>query len=58
MGQMETAPQLAASGLKGDYRLLADFNDTSATSLIRTIPGWANATASTAERAACTTANS
>ncbi len=28
MGQMETAPQLAASGLTGDYRLLADFNDT------------------------------
>lgn len=28
MSQMETAPQLAASGLKGDYRLLADFNDT------------------------------
>jgi len=27
MGQMETAPQLAASCLKGDYRLLADFND-------------------------------
>jgi len=28
MGQMETAPQLTASGLTGDYRLLADFNDT------------------------------
>ena len=24
---METAPQLAASGLEGDYRVLADFND-------------------------------
>ncbi len=28
MGQMETAPLLTASGLTGDYRLLADFNDT------------------------------
>ena len=28
MGQMETAPQLTASGLEGDYRLLADFNNT------------------------------
>lgn len=28
MGQMETAPQLTASGLTGDYRLLADFNGT------------------------------
>jgi len=28
MRQMETAPQLTASGLTGDYRLLADFNDT------------------------------
>ncbi len=28
MGQMEAAPQLAASGLTGDYRLLADFNNT------------------------------
>ena len=27
MRQMETAPQLTASGLAGDYRLLADFND-------------------------------
>lgn len=27
MSQMEAAPQLTASGLKGDYRLLADFND-------------------------------
>ena len=27
MRQMETAPQLTASGLTGDYRLLADFND-------------------------------
>lgn len=27
MNQMETAPQLGASGLSGDYRLLADFND-------------------------------
>ena len=27
MSQMETAPQLAASGLEGDYRVLADFND-------------------------------
>ena len=26
MGQMEAAPQLTASGLAGDYRLLADFN--------------------------------
>ena len=26
MGQMETAPPLTASGLEGDYRLLADFN--------------------------------
>lgn len=25
---METAPQLKASGLDGDYRILADFNDT------------------------------
>lgn len=28
MRQMETAPQLEASGLSGDFRLLADFNDT------------------------------
>lgn len=28
MRQMETAPQLTASGLSGDYRLLAEFNDT------------------------------
>ncbi len=28
MIQMKTAPQLTASGLTGDYRLLADFNDT------------------------------
>jgi len=28
MSQMETAPQLTASGLTGDYRLLADFNGT------------------------------
>jgi len=28
MGQMETAPLLTASGLTGDYRLLADFNNT------------------------------
>ncbi len=28
MGQMEAAPQLTASGLTGDYRLLADFNNT------------------------------
>ena len=28
MRQMETAPQLEASGLSGDCRLLADFNDT------------------------------
>ncbi len=28
MEQMEAAPQLTASGLTGDYRLLADFNDT------------------------------
>lgn len=28
MRQMETAPQLTASGLTGDYRLLAEFNDT------------------------------
>lgn len=27
MRQMEAAPQLTASGLAGDYRLLADFND-------------------------------
>ena len=27
MSQMEAAPQLTASSLKGDYRLLADFND-------------------------------
>ena len=27
MRQMEAAPQLTASGLTGDYRLLADFND-------------------------------
>lgn len=27
MDLMETAPQLKASGLSGDYRLLADFND-------------------------------
>ena len=27
MSQMEAASQLTASGLKGDYRLLADFND-------------------------------
>ena len=27
MRQMESAPQLTASGLTGDYRLLADFND-------------------------------
>ena len=27
MRQMETAPQLTASGLTGDYRLLADFNN-------------------------------
>ena len=27
MSQMEAAPQLTASGLTGDYRLLADFND-------------------------------
>ncbi len=27
MRQMETAPQLTASGLTGDYRLLAEFND-------------------------------
>ena len=26
MSQMETAPQLTASGLEGDYRVLADFN--------------------------------
>lgn len=26
--QMETAPQLTVGSLKGDYRLLADFNDT------------------------------
>lgn len=26
MSQMETAPQLTATGLAGDYRLLADFN--------------------------------
>ncbi len=26
MSQMESAPQLTASGLEGDYRLLADFN--------------------------------
>ena len=25
--QMEAAPKLTASGLTGDYRLLADFND-------------------------------
>ena len=28
MSQMKTAPQLTASGLEGDYRVLADFNDT------------------------------
>ena len=28
MRQMESAPQLTASGLTGDYRLLAEFNDT------------------------------
>lgn len=28
MGQMETAPQLTVGRLKGDFRLLADFNDT------------------------------
>ncbi len=28
MRQMETAPKLTASGLEGDYRLLADFNNT------------------------------
>lgn len=28
MSQLETAPQLTASGLTGDYRLLAEFNDT------------------------------
>ena len=28
MGQMEVAPQLTVGRLKGDYRLLADFNDT------------------------------
>ena len=28
MRQMEAAPQLTASGLTGDYRLLAEFNDT------------------------------
>jgi len=28
MRQMETTPQLTASSLTGDYRLLADFNDT------------------------------
>lgn len=28
MRQMETAPQLTASGLTGDYRLLAEFNNT------------------------------
>ena len=27
MSQMETAPQLAVSGLEGDYRVLADFNN-------------------------------
>jgi len=27
MDQMRAAPQLTASGLTGDYRLLADFND-------------------------------
>lgn len=27
MRQMETAPKLTASGLEGDYRLLADFNN-------------------------------
>ena len=27
MSQMETAPQLTAIGLEGDYRVLADFND-------------------------------
>ena len=27
MSQMETAPPLTASGLEGDYRVLADFND-------------------------------
>ena len=27
MSQMKTAPQLTASGLEGDYRVLADFND-------------------------------
>ena len=28
MSQMETAPPLTASGLEGDYRVLAEFNDT------------------------------
>ena len=28
MTAMETAPQLKASGLEGDYRILADFNGT------------------------------
>ena len=28
MAAMETAPQLKASGLEGDYRILADFNGT------------------------------
>ncbi len=28
MNAMETAPQLKASGLEGDYRILADFNGT------------------------------
>ena len=28
MRQMEAAPQLTASSLTGDYRLLAEFNDT------------------------------
>lgn len=28
MRRLETAPQLAVGGLKGDYRLLAEFNDT------------------------------
>jgi len=28
MSQLEAAPQLTASGLTGDYRLLAEFNDT------------------------------
>ena len=28
MRQMESAPQLTASGLTGDYRLLAEFNNT------------------------------